>query len=79
MPDASFELAARKNWCTKEQAAVDACLERAAATTGTATAPPTAADAAADACTPLLLAMQKCLRARTLAERAVRGDNMGRS
>lgn len=82
--DASFELAAKKGWCRADEAQVDACLRAAA---GEASALASASGGAAGAasapppsdCMRELLALQKCLRARTLAERAIRGDNMGRS
>jgi hypothetical protein len=70
--DASFELAARKGWCLGERAAIDACLQPAAAEASSAASPSGGGD-----CMRELLALQKCLRARTLAERAIRGGNMG--
>jgi hypothetical protein len=80
-PDASFELAAKKGWCRADEARVDACLREASAAASAASASGGAAAAATPGsdCMCELLALQKCLRARTLAERAIRGDNMGRS
>lgn len=84
--DASFELAAEKGWCKGEGSAVDACLLRAspspsaAANGGGGASSPSSERKNDDGdCMRELLALQKCLRARTLAERAIRGDNMGRS
>jgi hypothetical protein len=86
--DASFELAAKKGWCRGEETRVDACLlaTAAAATSGgggggapTSSPSPSPSPSSQDFCMRELLALQKCLRARTLAERAIRGDNMGRS
>lgn len=80
--DVSFELAAKKGWCRGEDAKVEACIAAAAAAataTTTSGAASSSSPSPTDLCMRELLALQKCLRARTLAERAIRGDNMGRS
>jgi len=82
--DASFELAERKGWCLGDQAAVDTCLGdqgplagREAAASGASAPNVGNPKTSGSDCMRELLALQRCLRARTLAERAVRGPQMG--